>query len=187
MNPKEFITFLNQIEKLKCTYRHSWTSAGRQESVAEHSWRLACMALLCRHEFENVDINKVIAMCLIHDFGEAVTGDIPAFNKTIQDETEESIAVEKLLSQLPIIVKDEFSALFYEMNKNQTKEAKLFHALDKMEALISHNEAPLETWIEREYVDNLEYGQQAVQFSDWTLALKEEIKQQSIKKINDES
>ena len=78
MNYRNYITFLNTIEKLKCNTRHSWTSTGRQESVAEHSWRLAVMAMLCADEYPDLDMNKVIKMCLIHDFGEALTGDIPA-------------------------------------------------------------------------------------------------------------
>ena len=46
MKQRQYIDFLNKIEKLKCNTRHSWTSSGRQESVAEHSWRLAVMAML---------------------------------------------------------------------------------------------------------------------------------------------
>ena len=86
MNHRNYIDFLNVIEKLKCNTRHSWTSSGRQESVAEHSWRLAVMAMLCADEYPTLDINKVIKMCLIHDFGEAITGDIPAFLKNDDDE-----------------------------------------------------------------------------------------------------
>ena len=86
MDNIKYIKFLNVIEKLKCNTRHSWTSSGRHESVAEHSWRLAVMAMLCTDEYPNLDINKVIKMCLIHDFGEAVTGDIPAFLKNEEDE-----------------------------------------------------------------------------------------------------
>ena len=101
MNQRTYIDFLNKIGKLKCITRHSWTSSGRQESVAEHSWRLAVMAMLCADEYPNLDINKVIKMCLIHDFGEAITGDIPAFLKTAQNEIDEDIAVVTLLSDLP--------------------------------------------------------------------------------------
>lgn len=71
MEHRAFIEFLNKIEKLKCNTRHSWTSTGRQESVAEHSWRLAVMAMLCEDEYPDLNISKVIKMCLIHDIGEA--------------------------------------------------------------------------------------------------------------------
>ena len=107
MDYRKFVGFLNTIEKLKCNTRHSWTSSGRQESVAEHSWRLAVMAMLCADEFADVDINKVIKMCLIHDFGEAITGDIPAFIKNQDDEKKEEHAVHQLLSPLPSDTKEE--------------------------------------------------------------------------------
>ena len=100
MNQREYIKFLNVIEKLKCNTRHSWTSSGRHESVAEHSWRLAVMAMLCEDEYPNLNMNKVIKMCLIHDFGEAITGDIPAFLKTDKNEKDEEKAIESLLTLL---------------------------------------------------------------------------------------
>ena len=74
MTDRELIDFLAIAEKMKCNTRHSWTSTNRKESVAEHSWRLSLMALLLEREIENVDFQKVIKMCIIHDLGEAVTG-----------------------------------------------------------------------------------------------------------------
>ena len=56
MEPKEFLAFLARLEKLKCNTRHSWTSSGRHESVAEHSWRLAMLALLLRDALPEVDM-----------------------------------------------------------------------------------------------------------------------------------
>lgn len=184
MKAREYIDFLNKIEKLKCNTRHSWTSDGRQESVAEHSWRLAVMAMLCAEDFDDIDINKVIKMCIIHDFGEAITGDIPAFVKSDNDRIEERKAVEHLISVLPKNLHNEFSSLFDEMYEMNTSEAKLFKSLDNLEALISHNEADLSTWLPNEYYDNLIYGQQNCEWSDWTRALKEEIRQDSVKKIS---
>ena len=85
MDPKTLLTILHQAEKLKCVTRHCDTSSGRRESVAEHSWRLALMAMLLEDEFSHLDMSKVIRMCLIHDLGEAFTGDIPTFLKTDAD------------------------------------------------------------------------------------------------------
>ena len=76
MQPKELIEFLGVVEKLKCNTRHSWTSSGRRESVAEHSWRLSLLAMLCADEYPDLDMNKVVRMCIIHDLGEAITGDV---------------------------------------------------------------------------------------------------------------
>ena len=187
MNQRTYIDFLNKIEKLKCNTRHSWTSSGRQESVAEHSWRLAVMAMLCADEYSELDINKVIKMCLIHDFGEAITGDIPAFLKTAQNELDEDVAVTKLLSVLPADIQTELQSLFDEMNARETPEAKLFKSLDNLEALVSHNEADISTWLPREYEENLTYGQQNCEWSDWVKVLKAEIKKDSIEKIEAEA
>ena len=76
MDARTLIEFLDVMERMKDNTRHSWTSGGRHESVAEHSWRTALMALLMKDEFAQADIDKVIRMCLLHDIGEAVTGDI---------------------------------------------------------------------------------------------------------------
>lgn len=112
MNPKELIEFLGLIEALKCNTRHNWTTSGRQESVAEHTWRLAVLAMLMEPDFKDLDMNKVIRMCLIHDWGEAVTGDIPAFVKTDSDEEVEEEAIYSLLAKLPKAASDRFTSLF---------------------------------------------------------------------------
>ena len=185
MEHRAYIEFLNAIEALKCNTRHSWTSSGRQESVAEHSWRLAVMAMLCADEYPSMDINKVIKMCLIHDFGEAITGDIPSFYKTEQNEAEEEQAVRKMLATLPPSLGSELQALFDEMNAKETPEAKLFKALDNMEAVVSHNEADLSTWIPFEYEENLVYGAENAEWSPWTKALREQLREDSIKKLQE--
>lgn len=182
MKPQELINFLGVIEKLKCNTRHSWTSSDRHESVAEHSWRLACMAYLVKDEFPTVDIDKVIVMCLIHDFGEAITGDIPAFNKTKLHEQIEKDAVDDMISHLPPKTYNELKALFKEMDQMQTPEAKLTKALDKLETLIQHNEGDISRWLPLEYEKNLTYGQDESNFSEYTKILKDYIKEMSIEK-----
>jgi len=185
VNQRDFIIFINRIEKLKCNTRHSWTSNGRQESVADHSWRLAVMAMLCADEYPELDTNKLIKMCLIHDFGEAITGDIPAFQKTEQHENDEFIAVKNLISELPEQVSRELQNLYDELNEMKTPEAKLCKSLDNIEALISHNEADISTWLPLEYELNLTYGQENCKWSEWTRKLKEEVDKDTVKKIAD--
>ena len=142
------------------------------------------MAILVAPQFPEVDQEKLIKMCLIHDFGEAVTGDIPSFYKTAQDEEHEATAVAELLKLLPEGITQEFAALFAEMAKRNTAESKLFHALDNLEGVISHNEAPLETWIPLEHTENLTYGTENAAYSEYLRNLREELKQDSIKKIS---
>ena len=180
MEIRRFIEFLNTIEKLKCNTRHSWTSTGRQESVAEHSHRCAAMALLCSDEFPHLDMNKVIKMCLIHDFGEALTGDIPSFQKTDDNEKDEDRAINSLCALIPEV---NLTPLFDEMREMKTPEAKLYKALDNLEAVISHNEADLSTWTELEYDLNLTYGEENCSHFEWTKALRAELKRDSLEKI----
>lgn len=158
MQPREFLNFLHRLEVLKCNTRHSWTSTGRHETVAAHSWRLAMMALLLEGELPGVDLDKVLRMCLIHDLGEAVTGDIPSFEKDGSDEDREAQAVAGLLSTLPQPLSGELTALFAEMDALETPEAQVYKALDKLEAVIQHNEAPLDTWIPLERELNRTYA-----------------------------
>ena len=79
MEARALLDALHVAERLKDETRHCYTSGGRHESVAEHSWRIALMAFWMKDEFPDVDIDKVIRMCLIHDLGECFIGDIPTF------------------------------------------------------------------------------------------------------------
>ena len=89
MDYQALLDWMDLTEKLKCNTRHSWTSSGRHESVAEHSLGLGMLAWLVKDEFPECDANKVMEMCLIHDIGEAITGDIPSFEKKLSDEERE--------------------------------------------------------------------------------------------------
>lgn len=183
MEPRELINFMSIAEKLKCNTRHSWTSTNRHESVAEHSWRLSLMAYFIQDEFPEADINKVILMCIFHDLGEAITGDIPAFNKTKKDEEIEDKEITQLINTLPEGYREKLSNLFKEMNELQTLEARIYKALDKMETLVQHNEADISTWLPLEYKLNLEYGEEAVSFSSYMKELRNEICNDSLKKM----
>lgn len=157
MKPAEFMDFLHILENMKCNTRHSWTHTGRHESVAEHTFRVCCMALLLEGEFPELDMDKVLRMCLIHDWGEAVTGDIPSFLKTERDESRELDAIHTLTAKLPDRA-EYLDALYAEMEERATPEAKFYKALDRLEAVIQHNEAPLSTWLDLERELNLTYG-----------------------------
>ena len=99
------------------------------------------MAMLVGDEFPELDMDKVIKMCLIHDMGEAITGDIPAFEKTDKDRRVENKKVEQLTDTLPEPVRAEWKALFEEMEAIETQEARLYKSLDKLEALCYHVKA----------------------------------------------
>ncbi|MCR5385344.1 MAG: HD domain-containing protein [Saccharofermentans sp.] len=184
MNTRDYLDILHVAEKLKDTPRHCTTTQGRTESVAEHSWRVSLMALLLRREFPDVDIDRVVDMCLIHDLGECFTGDIPTFIKTDSDRSVEDSLLDQWVSSLPEEVSAELKSLYAEMEAQETKESKIYKALDKLEALIQHNESPLSTWSENEYELNKTYAFNTVEFSDWLTELRKVILQDTIDKID---
>ncbi len=185
MKAREYLDILHVAERLKDTLRHCTTTNRRTESVAEHSWRISLMALLLRHEFPDMDIDKVVSMCLIHDLGECFTGDIPTFIKTDNDREIEDSLLNKWVQSLPEELSRDISELYKEMDAQETKEARLYKALDKLEALIQHNESPLDTWSENEYELNKTYAFDTVAFSDWLTELRKEILEDTLRKINE--
>ena len=186
MNAREYLEILHIAEKLKDTPRHCTTSNGRVESVAEHSWRISLMAFLLRHEFPDANIDKVVDMCLIHDLGECFTGDIPTFLKTDSDRKTEDDILNLWLENLPTDISTDFKDLYEEMEAQETKEAKIYKALDKLEALIQHNESPISTWSENEYDLNKTYAFNIVEFSEWLTELRKEILKDTLEKIEKE-
>ena len=183
MEPLALLQALHTAEKLKDTTRHCYTSGGRHESVAEHSWRIALMAYWIRDEFPDADMDKVIRMCLIHDLGECFTGDIPAFDKTAADEAKEESLLYNWVATLPAPCNTEMRALYEEMAALETQEAKIYKALDKMEAVVSHNESDIATWEPQEYSLNLTYGVPQTRFAPYMQKLRETLKQETLHKM----
>ncbi len=186
MKPRELLEVLSVAAKLKDTTRHSYTEKGRHESVAEHSWMTTFMALMMKDEFPEADMDKVIKMCIVHDLGEAFTGDIPAFEKTNENEQNEESLLFNWVSALPETYSAELKALFDEMAKRETLEAKIYKAIDGLEALIQHNAADLSTWLPLEYELNKTYADDKVEFSEYLRDLREEIRDDTLKKIGEE-
>ena len=183
MEAKEFLNALHVAERLKDATRHCYTSGGRHESVAEHSWRLALMAFWLREDFPEADMDRVMRMCLIHDLGEAFTGDIPTFIKTDADRAVEDSLLDAWVASLPAALSGEMRELYREMDERSTLEARIFKALDGLEALIQHNESELATWSENEYDLNMHYCDDRVSFSPALSSLREAIREDTRAKI----
>ena len=128
-------------------------------------------------------MDRVLRMCLIHDLGEAFTGDIPTFRKTEEDERREEALLRGWVASLPQPCRDEMTALYTEMDERKSLEARVYKALDGLEALIQHNESALGTWSENEYELNLHYADDRVGFSPCLSALREAIREDTIEKI----
>ena len=185
MKPEKLIEVLSLAEHLKDAVRHCYTSGGRRESVAEHSWRITLMAYLVSDEFPEADLLKLMKMCLIHDLVEAFTGDIPTFEKTEADSEKEADVLGKWVEFLPEPFCKEMAELYEEMEEQQTLEARIYKALDKLEALIQHNESDIKTWIPLEYDLQMTYGNEQVKFSEYLTQLREQVREDSVKKIRD--
>jgi len=149
---------LRLAERLKFELRHSYLSSGRQESVAEHSWRMALMAVLIEPLLKTpVDTARLLKMIIIHDLVEAEARDVSALDVLrdpslrLQKEERERAAIENIRGALKETNGQEIYDLFYEFEHKQTYEARVANALDKLEVQLQHNHADLSTWEEIEY------------------------------------
>ncbi|MCI6226975.1 MAG: HD domain-containing protein [Clostridiales bacterium] len=185
MEARELLKAMAVAVRLKDTTRHCYTEKGRHESVAEHCWMAALMAFFLQDEFPEADMDKVIRMCLIHDLGEAFTGDIPTFEKTEENERTEEQLLREWVAALPKVCRDEMTALYDEMERRESLESRIYKAIDNLEAVIQHNFSDLSTWIPREYELNKTYGDDKVAFSPYLTALREEVRQDTLRKIGE--
>ena len=183
MNPRELLEIMTLAERLKDTTRHCYTSKGRHESVAEHCWMMTLMAFMIKEEFPEADMDKVIRMCIIHDLGEAFTGDIPVFNKTEADEQREESLLQNWVRSLPKEKAEEMLALYEEMEARETLEAKIYKTIDGLEAVVQHNLSDISTWLPNEYQLNQTYAQDRVGFSPFFTQLREEMRKDTLEKI----
>ncbi|HTL06534.1 MAG TPA: HD domain-containing protein [Gemmatimonadales bacterium] len=158
------VEFLRAAERLKTVTRSGYTSAGLPESVAEHSWRVALMALLVAPEFPGLDFARLLKICIVHDLGEAIGGDIPApeqAHRRAAGASEGKAAAERrdlvaLVEPLPAALRDELTALWDEYEAAQSAEAKLAKALDKLETILQHTQG--QNPPNFDYAFNLGYG-----------------------------
>lgn len=158
------LDFLRATEKLKVTRRSAYTSDGEPESVAEHSWRVCVMALALQNELRDVNLGKLLAMCVVHDLGEAIGGDVPApeqARRLAADPTATKSAAERedlltLVAPLPEPVRASIVALWDEYEAAKSPEARVAKALDKLETILQHTQGKNPP--DFDYRFNLGYG-----------------------------
>ena len=142
------LDFLRAAERLKSTTRTGYTSSGQQESVAEHTWRLCLMAMVLRPAFSDIDFAKLLKICIIHDLGEAIHGDVSAPEQARRaaegvsagKSDQERRDLLELLEPLPPGLRDEIAGLWDEYEAAESPEAKLAKGLDKLETIMQHNQ-----------------------------------------------
>lgn len=186
MKDTELLEILKVCEKLKENTRHCVLSNGRIESVAEHSWRMTMMAFFMQDEFDHLDFKKIYEMCLIHDLGEAFTGDIPTFVKSTQDEKNEESVLSTWVNSISEPYRAALKNLYKEMEAQETLESRVYKSLDKLEALISHNESDISTWLPLEYGLQREYGNEVVKDIPYLQHLRNTVRKESNQKIEEE-
>lgn len=162
---KKQLEFSLEIDKVKNIFRQTHLSGhGRNENDAEHSWHMAIMAyLLKEYANEEVDIAKVMLMCLIHDIVEIDAGDTYAYdeeNLKTQKEREDA-AKERIFSILPTEQKEELIALFDEFEAYETPESKFAHAMDNLQPLMLNHSNGGSDWQEHKVTAEQVYKRQS--------------------------
>jgi len=161
MTPGELdavLAFLRRSERLKTVTRTAWTSDGARETVAAHSWRLGLFALSLRPWFPGQNFDRVLALALVHDLGEAVGGDISAVAQAgaAPKSAQERRDLCELLGSLPAALRESLLALWDEYDAATTAEARFVKAVDKLETILQHNQGCNPP--DFDYAFNLAYG-----------------------------
>ena len=159
------LAFALEIDKEKNVFRQTHLSGhGRNENDAEHAWHMAIMAYLLReYSNEEIDIAKVMLMCLIHDIVEIDAGDTYAYDPEAKktQKAREDAAKERIFSLLPEDQKEELTALFDEFEESGSAEARFARAMDNLQPLILNNSNGGSDWREHGVTAQSVYGRQS--------------------------
>ncbi|HEX6644038.1 MAG TPA: HD domain-containing protein [Gemmatimonadales bacterium] len=150
------IDFLRAAERLKTVRRSGWTSEGERESVAEHTWRLSLLAMVLYGGDPTVDLGRLLRICVIHDLGEAIRGDIPAPEQLGAKAADERLDLLALVEPLPLRMREEIVSLWDDYESGGSREARLAKGLDKLETILQHAQGHNPPGFD--YRFNLDYG-----------------------------
>ena len=188
------VDFFQIAEKLERKYRLTRTSDGAQQSVAAHSWNMAMMAMVLRPHLKNqVNMERVYELCLLHDLPEAIAHDVPLHEQTdavrAQKHINECAAVAQIVS---LLKNDNIRARFDEYDARQSYESKLVKALDVLDTAVQHMCAQDLTYI-GEYVDGfywkMFFGDEIATMFDFEPALRgvfDEMRRRVANRLKDE-
>ena len=134
------LRFLIDAHALFDVFRSGHTPQGHRESTASHSWALCLLVLLVEDELDGIDIAHLLRLCILHDLGEAISGDIPAIHQdpNTSKAAEERADMARLVAHLPDHLRDRFLSLWDEYEAGATPEAQLAKGLDKIETMVAH-------------------------------------------------
>lgn len=134
------LTFIQAAEQLKDTLRSGRTRQGRAESTAEHSWRLCLMALTFERELAGLDMARLLKLLVVHDLGEAISGDTPAVVQSGDPNraTRERSDLIALCRSLPIDLREAIVDIWDDYAAGRSPEAVIAKGLDKIETMMQH-------------------------------------------------
>ena len=169
------LAFLRAAERLKTVTRSGWTSTGQAESVAEHTWRLCLMAMLLYGRAPGVDLARLLRMCLIHDLGEAIRGDVPAPAQAGPGakSADERADLLELTAPLPADLREEIVALWDDYEAAESTEARVAKGLDKLETILQHTQGLNPS--DFDYDFNLGYGRRFTENDPVLAALRDRL------------
>ena len=178
------LTFLRAAERLKTVTRSGWTSTGQRESVAEHTWRLCLMAMLLYGGTAEVDLARLLKMCVIHDLSEAIRGDVPAPAQVAGagKAKQERADLLELTISLPEGMRWEILSLWDEYEAAETTVARLAKGLDKLETILQHTQGLNPD--DFDYAFNLEYGLQYTAADPLLSALRARLDEETARRAN---
>ena len=162
----DILLFLRRTKALESAERYSSSMRDSKKTVAEHSWRLGLMALIIGTESRvRIDINRTLALALLHDIAEAKTGDIDAYEQIIKGKkiiSDKAVMEEKAMHEMTddLPFGDWIYALWQEYEDQVTIEAKFVKALDKIEGFLHIAEVGVEAYIPKEF--HADYATKAV-------------------------
>jgi putative hydrolases of HD superfamily len=136
---RDLVRFFSQSGRLKLEKRRGWLKKlglAHPESVADHSYRTALMALVMS-DSRGLDTAKAVRLALLHDLPEALVGDaMPEERSGASKVAVETKAMDELLRSLPPKVKSLYSDAWREFLSGKTEEARLVRQLDKLEMAV---------------------------------------------------
>ncbi|WWP01149.1 MAG: HD domain-containing protein [Candidatus Dasytiphilus stammeri] len=181
------LQFLRDAEKLKDTLRSAYTSNGRRESTAEHSWRLCLLAMIFEDQLKFLDFAKVLKLCVLHDLGEALHGDIPAVHQVdlLNKSQRERTDLLQLMQSLDDNLRNNFLQLWDEYEHASSIEAQVVKAFDKFETIIQHNQG--ENPVDFNYLFNLTYGKDQTNLSPLFVKIRQTIDEETRQRILQQS
>ncbi|WWP01415.1 MAG: HD domain-containing protein [Candidatus Dasytiphilus stammeri] len=181
------LKFLRDAEKLKDTLRSAYTSNGRRESTAEHSWRLCLLAMIFEDQLKYLDFVKVLKLCVLHDLGEALHGDIPAVHQVdlLKKSKRERTDLLQLMQSLDDNLRNNFLQLWDEYEQVSSIEAQVVKAFDKFETIIQHNQG--DNPVDFNYLFNLTYGKDQTNISPFFVKIRQTIDEETRKIILQQS